>query len=175
MSNAKDDNSENPYLVNFNTIIGLFFIVMGIVVFLIIPYQVEQPLRLIGETTADLDPSIFPEIVATLIIFVGVLLTGVSSRLAEENDLKAIDRRMLIRVTVSLVLIFSYAFLLQPLGFVVASALIVGILSTYYGNRNLIAGAFVSLVVPLFMFNLFTQVLTVSLPPFPLDLGISFI
>lgn len=175
MSSAEIETPDNFAAVNFNTVIALLLITLGATLFLIIPHQVGQPLRLIGETTSDLDPSIFPRIVAGLISIVGALLFFVSFKLDEHNDLGDVNGQMLIRVCVSLVLITSYAFLLQPIGFVFASALIVGILSTYYGNRSIIAGIFVSVLIPLFIFNLFTKVLKVSLPPFPLDLGITFI
>jgi putative tricarboxylic transport membrane protein len=175
MSSAEIKTSGNFASVNFNTVIALSLVALGATLFLIIPQQVEQPLRLIGETTSDLDPSIFPKLVAGLVSCVGILLFFVSFKLDEHNDLGDIDGQMLIRVCVSLVLITSYAFLLQPMGFVIASALIVGTLSTYYGNRSIIAGTVVSVLIPLFMFNLFTKVLKVSLPPFPLDLGITFI
>lgn len=167
--------NSRPGRWNYNTVIGCLLIALGITVYVLIPYQVEQPLRLVGETTKDLDPTVFPKIVAALICFSGVLLAILSRNIEEPNLLKDVTRPMLFRVVVSLTLIFSYSFLLQPLGFVISSVIIIGLLSTYYGNRNVLAGVLVSLFIPLFIFNLFTRVLKVSLPEFPYDLGVSII
>ncbi|MBW1773982.1 MAG: tripartite tricarboxylate transporter TctB family protein, partial [Deltaproteobacteria bacterium] len=54
-----------------------------------------------------------------------------------------------------------------PLGFVLASCLVAGTLSTFYGNRNVLIGLVVSVVVPLCIYYVFTNLLAVSLPEFP--------
>ena len=69
-----------------------------------------------------------------------------------------------IRVLVTFVVFIAYALLLEPLGFVLASALMVGSLSFYYGNRNLMVFVLILIGAPLMIYFLFTRVLRVSLP-----------
>ena len=53
------------------------------------------------------------------------------------------------------------------LGFVLSSILLLGVLSTYYGNRNVLVGIAISVGVPLLFFNTLRIWLQVVLPQNP--------
>ena len=53
------------------------------------------------------------------------------------------------------------------LGFVLSSIVLLGVLSTFYGNRSVIAGAAVSIGVPLVFYNILRVWLQVVLPKNP--------
>lgn len=72
-------------------------------------------------------------------------------------------------VTVTVVIMAGYVYVMVNLGFVVGSALMIMVMSTYFGNRNYWLSGAVSVIIPLLVFVLFTKVLITSLPPFPVD------
>ena len=153
--------------LNFNGVAGLFFVVLGIVLFVIIPHQVARPTLLFGQAPSGLDPDLFPRLVAGGFVVLGALLLVRSSRIGEANGFLALDREALVNVGATLVALLAYALLMIPLGFVLASILVIAFLSTFYGNRNIFLGAGVSIGVPLLIFFTFTRLLRVSLPETP--------
>jgi predicted RND superfamily exporter protein len=56
------------------------------------------------------------------------------------------------------------------IGFVLGSAVMIAVMSTYFGNRNYYLTAVVSISIPMTLFFLFRRVLLVELPPFPIDI-----
>jgi predicted RND superfamily exporter protein len=56
------------------------------------------------------------------------------------------------------------------IGFVLGSAVMIAVMSTYFGNRNYYLTAVVSISIPMALFFLFRRVLLVELPPFPIDI-----
>ena len=58
----------------------------------------------------------------------------------------------------------AYAMFLEPLGFVLSSALTVGALTFYLGNRNIFILFVVIIGIPVAIFFIFTRALRVSLP-----------
>jgi len=81
-----------------------------------------------------------------------------------------LDREAVTNVLITFVLMGCYVFLMVNLGFVLGSALMVLTMSTYFGNRNLIVGLALSILLPMFMFFVFRRLLLVELPPFPIDI-----
>lgn len=61
----------------------------------------------------------------------------------------------------------AYAALMEPLGFIPSSALLVGGLSVFYGARNAAIVGAICLGVPISIYHLFTRPLKVSLPEIP--------
>ena len=57
--------------VNFNTVFGVIGIVVGVVLFIITPDQVERPRLLFGRKPSGLDPDFFPRLVAILFVIAG--------------------------------------------------------------------------------------------------------
>ena len=57
--------------LNFNTVFGVLGIVIGVVLFIITPDQVERPRLLFGQKPSGLDPDFFPRTVAVLFIITG--------------------------------------------------------------------------------------------------------
>ena len=152
---------------NFNTWAGVLCIAFAIFLFVIMPHEIEEPRKLFGQSTSALSPRLFPYLVASLFLIIGAWLTIASFGLHERNGLLGLDRSAVINVGVSLVLLVIYAVSLEPLGFILSSALIAVALALYYGGRNPIAIAIVALGVPVATFLIFTRLLHVFLPEMP--------
>jgi hypothetical protein len=155
---------------NFNTIAAIVFIALGVGLFLVIPHQIDKPLISIGGAgQSNLDAEAFPQMLAGVFVLLGAWFLWVSFSLREHNELLDLDGEAITNVVVTLVIMSGYVWLMVSAGFVVGSAIMIFVMSTYFGNRNFALGAAVSLVVPLVVFVLFTKVLVTSLPPFPVD------
>ncbi|MEE2759997.1 MAG: tripartite tricarboxylate transporter TctB family protein [Pseudomonadota bacterium] len=156
--------------INFNTIAAVIFIAFSVVLFLIIPHQIDKPLiNLGGAGTSNLKAETFPQIIAAAFALLGIWYLFVSFRLHQRNLLGDLNLEAITNVLVTLIMMTAYVGLIRFLGFVVGSAIMVFVMSTYFGNRNYLLGGTVSIAVPLLVFVLFTKPLATSLPPFPVD------
>ena len=155
--------------VNFNTIAAAAFVALAVILFLIIPYQIDKPLIVLGVDENSLEATLFPRFVAAGFLVLGVWFFFRSFALTEENQLKTLDRSALTNVVVTLVAMAIYGPTMMTIGFVVASAILIAFLATFYGNRNYILTAAICTVVPVAIFFTFTRLLATSLPPFPID------
>lgn len=170
MSNG--DNPTRPSFkdnVNFNTVGAIVFIAVSIGLFLIIPSQIDKPLIQLGASQSNLPPELFPQIIAGVFLLLGIWFFFKSFSIDQRNELKDLDREAIVNVAVTLIVMGAYVPLMVYLGFVLGSAIMIFVLSTYFGNRNYLLGAGVSLVLPILVFMTFRRVLKTELPPFPID------
>lgn len=152
---------------NFNTVFGLLGILVGVVLFIITPDQVERPRLLFGQKPSGLDPDFFPRLVSVLFIAAGGWLIWRARSLVEENGIRKLDGEAVTNVVVTVAAFLVMALIMPWLGFVISSVLLLGVLSTFYGNRSLIAGALISVGVPLVFYNILRIWLQVLLPQNP--------
>ena len=150
--------------INFNTVAALFLITFSVAAFLLIPYQIEKPKLFMGRSLMYMTPSLFPRLAVIALFILSVWYLTHSFKIKEKNLFREIGKKSYIRVLVTFVVAVGYALLFEPLGFVLASALMVAILTVYYGNRNIVIIVLVLAGAPLGIYFIFTHVLKVSLP-----------
>lgn len=153
--------------VNFNTVFGVLGIVFGVVLFIITPEQVERPRLLFGRKPSGLDPDFFPRMVAVYFVITGGWLVWHARVLVEENRIRSLNGEAITNVLVTIACFLVLAAVMPWLGFVLSSIILLAVLSTYYGNRHVIAGAAVSIGVPLVFYNMLRVLLQVVLPQNP--------
>ena len=166
MTDVNNDRAR-PGWMNFNTAFGLGAIVFGVVLFIITPDQVERPRLLFGQKPSGLDPDFFPRMVAVFFMIVGMWLVWRARTLREDNDLTALDGEGVTSVLFTTGGFVVMAVLMPWLGFVISSFILLAVLSTFYGNRNILLGLLVSAGVPLLFFNVLRVWLKVVLPQDP--------
>lgn len=152
---------------NFNSWAGVLAVGFGLFLLLIMPHEIEEPPRLFGQSTSALSPKLFPSIVAGLFVLIGAWLAIAGFGLRERNGLRLLSREAVTNIAVSLALMLVYALALEPLGFILSSALIALALALYYGARNPFAIALVTIGVPVAIYAVFTRLLHVFLPEMP--------
>lgn len=156
---------------NFNTVAAIVFVVLAITLYLIIPYQIDEPLIKIGIAgQSNLSPELFPRIIAVAMFVLGVWYFFLSPGLNETNELRNLDREAITNVTVTLIMMAIYVPLMVNLGFVVGSAIMIFAMSTYFGNRSFVLGGLISVFLPMVIFFVFRRLLLTELPPFPIDI-----
>jgi|TARA_B100000315_G_scaffold258118_2_gene309141 hypothetical protein len=166
----EDDAAEPVRRYNFNTVAAVVFIALAAILFLIIPYQIDKPLiNLGGAGMSNLDAETFPQIVAGAFLVLGLWYLFVSFSIRQRNALRDLNLEAITNVLVTLAIMAAYVGMIVYLGFVVGSAIMVFVMSSYFGNRNYLLGLAVSITIPLLVFVLFTKPLATSLPPFPVD------
>jgi len=155
---------------NFNTVSAIIFIGLGIVLFLIIPTQIDKPLIVVTGSKTNLPAELFPQLVAGAFILLGLWFTYKSFAISQVNGFLSLDKEAVTNVVITLVIMAIYVPLMVNLGFVVGSAIMIFAMSSYFGNRNYLVGAIVSIVMPVIIFSIFRRLLLVELPPFPIDI-----
>ncbi|MEK9725911.1 MAG: hypothetical protein VW405_20840, partial [Rhodospirillaceae bacterium] len=60
--------------VNFNTVAGGLAVGFGVLLFWLIPTQIDKPLIVLGASQASLPPELFPQLVATAFLILGAWL-----------------------------------------------------------------------------------------------------
>jgi len=153
--------------INFNTVLAGGCVLFSIFLFLVIPSEVERPPVLFGTTSAALDPAFFPRLVATCFLIVGLWYLRESFRLNDANGFRGLKKHNYISVAFTTVMFVVYASILQPLGFILSSALVVAVLSIFYGARHWLTILLVAIGVPAVVYVVFRRILTVALPEFP--------
>jgi len=153
--------------INFNTVTAICFLLLWILLFIMIPYQIAKPKLVMGRSLMGLQPTLFPRLATFGAILLSIWYLAISFRLSEKNLFKEVSKNTYFKVIASLIVFTAYALLFEPLGFVLSSFLVAGTLSTYYGNRNILIGLVVSIGVPVAIYYVFTKLLAVSLPEFP--------
>ena len=150
--------------MNFNSVVAIVLMVFSIIVFILIPYQIEKPKLLMGRSLSGLTPSLFPRLSIVGLFILSVCYLVFSPKMEEENLFKALKANSLVKVLVTVVVFIAYALLFEPLGFILSSALMVFFLTLYYGNRNIFIMLLVVVGAPLAIYFMFTHILLVSLP-----------
>ena len=108
--------------------------------------------------------------VSALFLVLGVWLLAKSFSLDQRNELRDLDREAITNVVITLLIMAVYVYVMVNLGFVIGSALMIAVMSTYFGNRNYVLTFAVSIFVPMVIFFAFRRVLLTELPPFPIDI-----
>ncbi len=168
--NRENTRSNNSWYrhINYNTVVAIFFLILWTIMFFTIPYQIQKPMLFMGRSLMGLKPTLFPQIATLALIFLNIWYLVVSFRIKDKNLFTEVTRQGYFRIIASLVVFCAYALLFEHLGFVLSSVLVAGSLSTFYGNRNVLVGVLVSVGVPMGIYFVFTRLLKVSLPEFPL-------
>ena len=155
---------------NFNTASAIFFITFAVILFLLIPHHIDKPFIVLIASQSKLAPELFPQLVASSFLILGIWLFAKSFSIDQHNELRDLDREAITNVCVTLVIMAAYVPLMVNLGFVVGSAAMIVVMSTYFGNRNYVLAALISIFIPMLIFFLFRRVLLTELPPFPIDI-----
>ena len=111
----------------------------------------------------EIPPIFFPRVVL-LIVF--VLSSLVIVRIVFGKSREAVDltwsgaRRMLVTLAALLIYVLIY----KPVGFILGTAMLMLFLSWYYGNRNILKLAALTLLFPPLLYFLFTKLFHILLP-----------
>jgi putative tricarboxylic transport membrane protein len=150
--------------LSVSSYVALMFIVLSLIFYFLIPYQIEKPKLVMGRALMDMKPTLFPRIATVGLCAMSVLYFIKTLRQFEENPFKDLDRGSLVKYVIFLLILTAFAWMFEPIGFVISSIVIVAVLSVFLGNRNIFTLALLSFGVPLTVYFGFTRLLKISLP-----------
>jgi putative tricarboxylic transport membrane protein len=154
------DKSVNIYL-------GIFSIILSSIIYIFIPSQVSmEPIPGTGDLV-KITPAAIPYICVTAFIVIGCLLIISSIFLNEETQSQheySFKADGLVRGLVTLLIVISYPFLLELLGYLLTTILILLVLNIYFGTRKLWQLALGVLVLPIFITYIFRDLMYIPLP-----------
>ncbi|WP_405404407.1 tripartite tricarboxylate transporter TctB family protein [Paracoccus sp. Ld10] len=153
--------------LNFNSVVALGCVLLGLVIWLLIPTEVKEPPSFFGRPSAGISPRLFPEVIATGMMIIGAFYFVASLKMTELNGFRGLSVSAYVNLCVILFAMIAYVVLLRPLGYVASSMMVATAISIYYGSRNAVGIGITGILAPLAIYFLFTRYLNVSLPPFP--------
>jgi hypothetical protein len=164
MTNGGDGSQKCALRGNVEAYALIGMMVLALVFYLLIPYQIEKPKLLFGRAFMDMKPTLFPTLAAIgMFVLSGIALVQ-SLRNPLEEPFKGLDRTIGIQLSVIIVMLYGFALTFDPLGYWISGILVSLALSLYLGNRNIVTLLVLSLGVPSFIYFVFTKLLLVSLP-----------
>lgn len=152
--------------LNFNGALALGTVALSLIIFALIPSQIERPPMLFGQSEGPLTPAFFPTLVATSLLVLGLLYLWQSPRLKEINGFRELTRTAYWNVAVTMALLVLYSLILVPLGFLLASGIVMALLSLFLGARHWPSIALVAIGLPIAIYAVFRYGLSVGLPEF---------
>lgn len=144
--------------------VSVAFGVLAVIFYLLIPYQIEKPKLLFGRSFMDMEPTLFPKLAAAGLFVMCALAVIESLRAPEANPFKGMGPRAFGKMAGLLCILYLFALIFEPLGFLISGVFIVGLLSFYLGNRNPYTLVLLALGVPGTVYFVFTNWLNISLP-----------
>ena len=155
------------YKFSPNLLSGIISILFGLFIYYKIPYEVEKPVLIFGQSSSEIDPQIVPTIVALMFLIFGIYTILYEKDSKISNSWPKITKKILINIATTILFLISYSILFQYFGFVISSVLLILSLGTFMGNVNFKYITVISILFPLSIFFLFVNIMHVFLPEFP--------
>ena len=150
-----------------NLLSGIISILFGLFIYYKIPYEVEKPVLIFGQSSSEIDPQIVPTIVALMFFIFGLYTVIYEKDSRISNSWPKITKKLLINISTTILFLILYSILFQYFGFVISSVLLILSLGTFMGNVNFKYITLISILFPLSIFFLFVNIMHVFLPEFP--------
>ena len=127
MASVENDDSKpesTKFRFDFNVGCAISVTLFGVAIWVLTPFQVEKAVPLFGEPASGLDPHLFPRLIATVFVGLGIWYFFRSFILNEENLLRKLNREAIVNTVVSLIAFTLFALFIEILGFVISGALV---------------------------------------------------
>ena len=150
-------------MTNKNFISGLIFLTLGVVLyFILIPFGIDEPKKIKYQA---LSPSYYPNIVAIILIFLGIIIS-IKAKFFDnivflENNLRT---DFLKRYFTIFIVLLIFANLLNPLGFIISSTLVLFYTFYFAEEKNYFLITILSLTFPLFLYFIFLKIARIPIP-----------
>jgi hypothetical protein len=147
-----------------NRVTGIFILIFGLLIyFVLIPYGIKVPKNIAYVTTS---PAFWPSIIAVVIIIMGALLI-----IPEKNNITVSDTEISTpwktrapRLPIIALVLFGFYSVIEPLGMVVPSMVLIFSLMVFSGYRRWRLMASLSIFVPIILYTFFVYVANIPIP-----------
>jgi len=134
-----------------------------LVIWVAIPYGIQEPKKV---KFAALSPSYYPRLVGYCLLAFGLILIATRwvAKQPEVTSSSNLRPKWLLILLAIVVTLAAYYVALEPLGFVLASAIAVFVLLLLAGERSVLALITIPLVLPMALHLFFTHVANIPIP-----------
>jgi putative tricarboxylic transport membrane protein len=147
-----------------NRITGIFIFVFGLLIyFVLIPYGIKVPKNIAYVTTS---PAFWPSIISVVIIIMGALLI-----IQEKNNITGSDAEIPTpwktrapRLLIIALMLFGFYSLIETLGMVVPSIVLIFSLMIFSGHRRWRLMAPLSFFIPIILYTFFVYIANIPIP-----------
>ncbi|HUV09054.1 MAG TPA: tripartite tricarboxylate transporter TctB family protein [Spirochaetia bacterium] len=139
---------------------GIAISALGVLILTLIPSQIQV---FKGMETV-MSPSFLPTIIGIILIALGAGLILQSFRKPLKLASQKITKAALIRAVVSIGLLILYAVFFSYIGFVVTSALFLGLFAFLFGSRSIPKTAFTMVLIPTLVWLCIEKLFNIPLP-----------
>lgn len=146
------------YSKSIDVSIGVFLSVLSIAVF----FYAEQ--QYAGSGVNTYGPNFFPQVVSAMLLIASISLITQALRGKSLKNFESINKDGLIRASVTLAMAIAYLFLMQYLGFYLATAVFLFITMKYLGLKSYLTTLLVSVSIATIVFGIFKIFLKIPLP-----------
>ena len=150
-------------MTNKNLISGLIFLTLGVVLyFILIPFGIDEPKKIKYQA---LSPSYYPNIVAIILIFLGIIIS-IKAKFFDnivflENNLRTDFLKRYFTIFIVLVI---FANLLNPLASIISSTLVLFYIFYFAEEKNYFLITILSLTFPLLLYFIFLKIARIPIP-----------
>lgn len=152
---------------SIHRILGCLSLVLSVALYLLLPGQVSvEPIPGAGDLVW-ITPATVPLACAMAFALIGVLFIGGSflSALQKERPVtKLIEREALPKLAFTIITLLAYVFLMEFLGYLLATILFLLTLNLYFGTRGAKQLGVAAILVPAAIFLFFARVMLIPLP-----------
>ena len=143
--------------------LGLIFAAVALALLIYSHTQLEvSGLRVVR---GNLSPQSYPNFVLYALFFLALVLMGTSlSRSTENSSIEVTSFRTYLKAFVGIALSLIYIFLMELLGYIPASIIMLIAYIIFMGGRNYKAIIPVSIVIPVLLYYFFSKLMHVLLP-----------
>lgn len=155
------------------TLFAVACLCLGALGFLFLGWLVAEPKVLFGRSLTAIAPSLFPSIVlgALFVLCAIHLLSKLRAERSDDDEEGITGWR---RGAIFFGILTAYALAMEPIGFIISSAITMAVLSWFIGNRSIIQIVLISTLGPFLLYLGATRLLAVGLPELvPIQLAIS--
>lgn len=138
---------------------GVVFLI-GVFILLLIPFQVET----IPGMETEMSPSFLPTVIAIALMAAGGGIVALTLLSPIVRPPQLFPRMESLRVFLSVVLLLSYTYLFSRLGFVVTSAIFIGIFAYLFGSRSIVKITLCMGLFPVAVWLFFEKLFRIPLP-----------
>ena len=150
-----------------NSVTGFLSVILGFTIIYLLPTQLEKPVLIFGQSSAEIDPELFPSFVAILLIIFGLYTILFDRKSLTLNSWPQFTKEKLKNIFITILSLILFSIIFEKFGFVISSFLLIFFLGYYLGNVKIFPLSLISIIFPLSVFSLFVNIMHVFLPTFP--------
>jgi len=146
-------------------IVGGVLLVFCVVVYLIIPSQIQELRRY--DASTGLSPAVFPKLSVFLIAGLSaiIILSSLRSKdVAPREDRPALNMGSRARVITTFIILLAYVYLIGIVGYLVITPLALGLLMWYFGERRWLLILSLVILTTTGLFCFFRYIMYIILP-----------